>query len=66
VVIQVKVEINAAGKVTKATPLKVSAMNYALVNPAVRAAESWDFAPALENGRPVASETVIVFQFASR
>jgi hypothetical protein len=66
VVIQVKVEINAEGKVTKATPLKVNAMNYALVNPAVRAAESWDFAPALENGQPVASETIVVFQFAAK
>jgi hypothetical protein len=66
VIVQVKVEINAAGKVTKATPFKVNAMNYALINPAVRAAESWDFAPALENGRPVASETVVIFQFASK
>jgi periplasmic protein TonB len=65
-VVQVKVEINAAGKVTKATPLKVNAMNYGLVNPAVRAAESWDFAPALQNGRPVASETIVVFQFAAK
>jgi periplasmic protein TonB len=65
-VVQVKVEINAAGKVTKATPLKVNATNYALVNSAVRAAESWDFAPALENGRPVASDTIVVFQFAAK
>ncbi len=64
--IQVKVEINAAGKVTKATPFKVNPTNYGLVNPALRAAESWEFAPALQNGLPVASETVISFQFASR
>jgi hypothetical protein len=64
--IQVKVEINAAGKVTKATPLRVKAMNYALVGPAVRAAESWAFDPALENGRPVPSQMIVTFRFVSK
>jgi hypothetical protein len=64
--IQVKVEINAAGKVTKATPLEVKAMNYALVGPAMRAAESWAFDPALENGRPVPSQMIVMFRFVSK
>jgi hypothetical protein len=64
--IQVKVEINAAGKVIKATPLKVTPMNYALVNAVVRAAESWGFEPALQSGRPAPSEMILTFRFASK
>jgi hypothetical protein len=64
--IQVRVEINATGKVTKATPFKVNAANYAVAQPAARAAESWDFSPALENGQPVPSEMIVTLQFASK
>jgi hypothetical protein len=64
--VQVKVEINAAGKVTKATPLKVKATNYSLVEPTVRAAESWAFDPAQENGRPVPSNMIVTFRFVSK
>jgi periplasmic protein TonB len=61
--IQVKVEIDAEGRVTKATPLQVNARNFALVDPAVRSAESWHFDPALENGRPVPSDMIVAFRF---
>jgi Gram-negative bacterial TonB protein C-terminal len=64
--VEVKVQIDAAGKVTKAAPVKVNAINYALVNPAVHAAESWGFDPALENGRPVPSEMIVTFRFTSK
>ena len=64
--VQVKVEINAAGKVTKAIPLKVKATNYSLVEPTVRAAESWAFDPAQENGRPVPSNMIVTFRFVSK
>jgi periplasmic protein TonB len=64
--IQIKLEIDATGRVTKAMPLKVNAFNYSVVNPAVHAAESWEFSPALQNGRPVPSEMVVNFQFVSK
>jgi periplasmic protein TonB len=64
--VPIKVEIDATGKVTKATPVQVNATNYAVVQPALRAAASWEFVPAQQNGRPVPSEMVITFQFESK
>jgi hypothetical protein len=64
--IQVNVEINTAGEVTKVTPLKVNAMNYMFVSPAVHAAAAWVFKPALENGRPVPSQMLVTFRFTSK
>jgi hypothetical protein len=61
--IQVRVQIDARGKVTNATPIGVTGVNFPLVFVSVRAAQAWQFEPAKMDGRPVASEMDLVFRF---
>jgi len=61
--IQVHVEIDAQGNVTKATAIGVTAANSALVPVTERAARSWRFEPAKMDGRPVPSEMDFLFRF---
>jgi TonB family protein len=59
--IEVRVSIDAAGKVTAVAP--VSTENAYLTGLAVSTARQWRFEPAKRNGRPVASEVKLVFPF---
>jgi hypothetical protein len=61
--IQVHVEIDAQGNVTRATAIGVTAANSPLVSVTERAARSWQFEPARMDGRPVPSEIDILFRF---
>jgi hypothetical protein len=61
--IQILVEIDARGNVTKATAIGVTAANSPLVSVTERAARSWLFQPAELDGRPVPSALNILFQF---
>jgi hypothetical protein len=64
VVIQVQVDIDAAGHVVKATPLDLNAIDRrVLAVPAVAAAKEWKFEPAKRNGVPMPSQTVLQFRF---
>lgn len=60
--VEVRVAIDAKGKVTKITPVSVAA-NLALVGAAVKAAGYWEFDPARENGNAVPSEMTLIFRF---
>ncbi len=60
--VQVLVEINAKGKVTKATPTGPIA-NLQLTVAATKAASYWEFAPAIRDGKAVASEMMLIFKF---
>jgi TonB family protein len=61
--VQVRVHVDATGKVVRATPVQRTVANYEFVNSATAAAMSWLFVPAKDNGRPVASEAVLTFKF---
>ena len=61
--IQVHVQIDAQGNVTRATAIGVTAANFPLVSVSERAARSWQFEPARMDGRPVPSEMDILFRF---
>ncbi len=65
--LNVKVSIDANGKVTHAEITGLEAIpTAALQNAAIQAAKNWTFQPASsEDGGPVASEMVLHFQFAS-
>jgi protein TonB len=64
VVIQVTVDIDATGHVTKANAMDLSAIDRRVLSvPAVAAAKEWTFAPAKRNGVPVPSQTVLEFRF---
>ena len=62
--VRVRVEVDAAGHVAKATPLNRTATNARFVDSAVIAAKFWLFEPARENGRPVPGEAILTFRFA--
>jgi hypothetical protein len=65
--IDVRVSINAEGKVVGATPLDmVNSIQKLLVSSVVQAALGWRFSPAQRNGQPVESETVLHFDFDRR
>ncbi|MBV9507559.1 MAG: hypothetical protein JO323_21400 [Acidobacteriia bacterium] len=64
--IQVKVTIDATGKVTKVTPQGRTATNFALMDAAALAARQWEFKPAQMNGRAIQSEMVLVFEFGGQ
>jgi TonB family protein len=61
--VQIRVHVDANGKVVRATPVQRTVANYEFVNSATTAAMSWQFSPAKENGRPVAAEAVLTFKF---
>jgi periplasmic protein TonB len=62
--VEIKVEIDAAGKVLNATPVGgLTAMQKLLAPQAVQAALLWRFEPARRNGEPVASESLLKFDF---
>jgi hypothetical protein len=61
--IQVHIEIDPRGNVTKATPIGATVANFALTAVTVRAARSWHFEPAKMEGQPVPSEMDLVFKF---
>ncbi len=60
--VQVLVEINAKGKVTKATPSGPIA-NLQLTVAATKAASYWEFDPARRDGQAVPSEMMLIFKF---
>jgi hypothetical protein len=63
--IRVAIQVDPEGKVTGARPVDATdPIEKLLAQPAVQAARLWRFDPARRNGAPVASETVVVFQFA--
>jgi proteasome lid subunit RPN8/RPN11 len=62
--VEIKVEIDAAGKVINATPVGgLTATQKLLAPQAVQAALLWRFEPARRNGEPVASESLLKFDF---
>jgi len=61
--IQIHVQIDPKGRVVGATPLERNVRNFAFVDAALTAARLWTFAPATENGHPVASQSVLTFKF---
>lgn len=64
--IQVRVEIDAAGKVAKVEPLGLNVATFRLAQAAILAARSWTFEPARENGEPVPSDMILSFAFDGR
>jgi protein TonB len=61
--IRIRVQIDARGRVVGATPLQRTVANYPFVDSALSAARMWTFTPAVENGKPVPSESVLTFKF---
>jgi len=61
VVVEVKVFIDASGKVTKTEPLTHA--NPVLITASRSAATLWTFQPARRDGQNVASEMVLRFKF---
>jgi Gram-negative bacterial TonB protein C-terminal len=62
--VEIKVEIDSAGKVVNATPVGgLTATQKLLAPQAVQAALLWRFEPARRNGEPVASESLLKFDF---
>ena len=65
--VQVRVQIDAQGVVTKVTPVTPGTnANFRLVQAASAAAKSWVFEPAKSDGRPVPSEMVLEFHFTDK
>ena len=61
--VKIRVQIDPQGRVVGATPLQRTVANYPFVDSALTAARMWIFKPAVENGKPVASESVLTFKF---
>ncbi|MFN7993867.1 MAG: energy transducer TonB [Bryobacteraceae bacterium] len=62
--IEVKITIAPNGSVVEAAPLNAATSAQRQIAPyAVQAARLWRFSPALRNGRPVTSETILRFDF---
>jgi protein TonB len=61
--VRIRVRIDPQGRVVGATPLDRTVANFPFVDSAMAAARLWTFSPATENGKPVASETVLTFKF---
>jgi periplasmic protein TonB len=62
--IEIKVEIDTAGMVASATPVgSLTGAQKLLAPQAVDAARLWRFQPARKNGEPVASESLLKFDF---
>lgn len=61
--VEVLVEIDPRGKVTKVTPVGWTVTNAPLMISATRAASSWVFEPAQLNGHAVSSQMNLIFRF---
>jgi len=61
--VEVLVDIDAHGKVTKVNPAGETAANASLMISAAHAASSWVFAPAQLNGHAVPSQMNLIFKF---
>ena len=61
--VQLHVDIDAHGVVTRVTPLTSTPDSFSLVEAATRAAKAWTFEPARAAGRPVAGEMILEFHF---
>jgi hypothetical protein len=61
--VKILVRIDPRGRVIGATPMQRTVANFPFVDAALSAARGWTFSPALENGKPVSSETVLTFRF---
>jgi hypothetical protein len=61
--VEVLVDIDAHGKVTKVNPVGETAANAPLMISAAHAASSWVFAPAQMNGHAVPSQMNLIFKF---
>jgi protein TonB len=61
--VHIRVRIDQQGRVVGATPMDRTVANFPFVDSAMAAARLWSFSPATENGKPVASETVLTFKF---
>ncbi len=61
--VEVLVDIDAHGKVTKVNPVGWTAANAPLMISAAHAASSWVFAPAQMNGHAVPSQMNLIFRF---
>jgi TonB family protein len=59
----VRVEVNASGKVTKAT-LTTSGPSKYFANLALKAAQGWEFAAPQTNGQAIPSTWIVRFEFA--
>ena len=65
VAVQVKLSIDAKGRVVKTEPVAPRGVNPLLVDAAMEAGRFWTFQPALVGTRPVPSEMVVTFNFAA-
>lgn len=63
--VQVQVQVDRNGKVTRADPL-THTVPLALVGSVLSAASQWSFEPARQNGEAVESTTVLTFEFPRR
>jgi TonB family protein len=61
--VQVHVEIDASGRVTKASPTDRNVRTFKLLDAALTAARFWAFEPARINGQAVPSEMLLNFRF---
>lgn len=61
--VQVLVKINAAGRVTSATPAGNQKVNSLLLQVSLDAAREWTFRPAMIRGTPVTGEMLLKFDF---
>jgi protein TonB len=62
--VEVKVKIDAEGRVTTASSINAASLRPGLLDrAAVQAAYFWQFQPARRNGVPVESETILKFDF---
>jgi TonB family protein len=64
--VQLRVEIDATGRVSKVTPTGRNAGNFKLMDAAIRAAKFWVFEPAREDGHAVPSDIVLNFHFGAQ
>jgi outer membrane biosynthesis protein TonB len=62
-VVRVMVDVDETGKVTRVTPTGLTPANFAFVAAATQAAKDWRFRPAIQDGRPVASQMSLAFKF---
>jgi hypothetical protein len=65
--VDVKIVIDATGKVVSAVPAEANMPAQKILAPqAVQAALLWRFQPARKNGQPVSSESMLKFAFERR
>jgi TonB family protein len=62
-IVQIRVSIDASGRVTAAEALPQQKVSSSLLNAAVHAARFWKFQPAQRDHQPVASESTLQFVF---